>query len=160
MANPEQSDLPSISLWIPQAWWNWFCSYPGWETFVASSDTDTLSHSLGCRVAPAPAGLSTMECECQQGPSEHASCRPKVYRNEQTHTYLSPLSWKWMGKTSTGSQWGMGREARPGFRNSLWNKGDVSSCIKEEEKNEHLKTVIEGFWAGDETNKMQLESIH
>lgn len=41
---------------------------------------------------------SARQSEHQQGPSEHTSCRPEVHRNE--HTYLSSLSWKWMGKTS------------------------------------------------------------
>lgn len=53
----------------------------------------------------------------------------------------------------------MGGKKGTGFRNSLLNKLDRSSTVKEAEKAEHLKTAVEGSWAEDETNKMQLESI-
>lgn len=54
----------------------------------------------------------------------------------------------------------MGRKKGTGFGNSLLNKLDKSSPVKEAEKAEHLKTAFEVSWAEDETNKMQLESTH
>ena len=38
----------------------------------------------------------------------------------------------------------MGRKKGTGFRNSLVNKLDMSSPVKEAEKGEHSKTAIEG----------------
>lgn len=128
-----------------------------WETFVSSSDSGALSHSWAAEQLLLQLLLASAGGECvskipQSTPVAGLRC---TGMNKHTHTPLSSLCWKWMGKTS--EEWAERQDLALGtaFETRMW------VAVPKKQRKLNIWTLsLEGFWAGDEANEMQLESIH